>query len=204
MALWIATDLLESYPDGVYFVPLAALRDSDQVLLTIAQTLALREMGGQTFQVLLKASLQDKHLLLVLDNFEQVVTAAPSLIELLETCPALKILVTSREALHLRAEYQFPVPPLALPDLTHLPKNTALAQYPAVNLFLQRAQAVRPDFQLTPANAAAIAELCIHLDGLPLAIELAAARVKWLAPQELLAPAGLSASALDRRRTRSS
>ena len=187
LALQVATDLLESAPDGVYFVNLAPLRDPDLVLPTVAQTLALREVEGQPLLALLRASLQDKQLLLVLDNFEQVVTAAPSLVDLLETCTALKILVTSREALRLRAEHQFPVPPLALPDLTCLPEHTALVQYPAVSLFLHRAQAARPDFQLTPENAAAIAELCIHLDGLPLAIELAAARVKWLAPQELLA-----------------
>jgi predicted ATPase/DNA-binding CsgD family transcriptional regulator len=187
LALRIATDLLESYPDGVYFVPLASLRDSDQVLLTIAQTLALREIGGQTFQVLLKASLQHKHLLLVLDNFEQVITAAPLLTELLETCPELKLLVTSREVLHLRAEHQFPIPPLALPDLTHLPADEALAQYAAVDLFLQRAQAIKPSFQLTSTNARSVAEICIRLDGLPLAIELAAARIKLLTPQALLA-----------------
>jgi predicted ATPase/DNA-binding CsgD family transcriptional regulator len=187
LALQIATDLVESYPDGVYFVNLAPLRDSDQVLLTIAQTLALREMGGQTFQVLLKASLQDKHLLLVLDNFEQVITAAPLLTELLEACPELKLLVTSREVLHLRAEHQFPLPPLALPDLTHLPAGNVLAQYAAVDLFLQRAQAVKPSFQLTSTNARSVAEICIRLDGLPLAIELAAARIKLLTPQALLA-----------------
>ena len=187
LALQVATDLLECYPDGVYFVNLAPLRDPDLVLLTVAQTLALREVEGQPLLALLQVSLQEKHLLLVLDNFEQVVAAAPWLVELLEACPALKILVTSREVLRLRAEHQFPVPPLALPDLTCLPEKTALVQYPAVNLFLQRAQAVRPDVQLTTGNAVAIAELCIHLDGLPLAIELAAAHVKWLAPQELLA-----------------
>ena len=187
LAFQIATDLLESYPDGVYFVNLARLRDSDQVLLTIAQTLALREMGGQTFQVLLKASLQDKHLLLVLDNFEQVITAAPLLTELLEACHELKLLVTSREVLHLRAEHQFPLPPLGLPNLTHLPASDALAKYAAVDLFLQRAQAVKPGFRLTSANASSVAEICTRLDGLPLAIELAAARINVLTPQVLLA-----------------
>ena len=192
LALQVATDLVESFADGFFFVSLAPVRDTELVLSTVAQTLGLQAMGSRSFLDLLKTYLQDKHCLLLLDNFEQVVGAAPLLADLLEACPDLKVLVTSREVLHLRAEHQFPVPPLALPDLTHLPEYTVLAQYPAVNLFLQRAQAVRPDVQLTPGNAAAIAALCIHLDGLPLAIELAAARVKWLAPRELL-------SRLDRR-----
>ena len=187
LALQIATDLLESYPDGVYFVNLAPLRDPDLVLLTVAQTLALRQVEGQLLLALLQASLQDKHLLLVLDNFEQVVRAAPQVMDLLMVCPQLKVLVTSRQVLHLRTEHLFPVPPLALPDLDHLPEREELAQYVAVSLFLQRAQALLPGFQLTEANARVIAEICVHLDGLPLAIELAAARVRLLPPQALLA-----------------
>src|SRR6266699_2698139 len=128
-----------------------------------------------------------QQLLLLLDNFEQLLPAAPFVAELLSACPDLKILVTSREVLHLRAEHQFPVPPLALPDLKHLPDSETLPQYTAVDLFLQRAQAARPDFQLTRTNARTIAELCVRLDGLPLAIELAAARIKLLSPQALLA-----------------
>src|SRR5205814_8915859 len=125
-------------------------------------------------------------LLLLLDNFEQVLAAAPRLSDLLSDCPHLKILVTSRAVLHIRSEHEFPVPPLALPDLTHLPEREALLEYAAVALFLQCAQAAKPDFQLTGANARAIAEVCVRLDGLPLAIELAAARIKLLPPQMLL------------------
>ncbi len=115
-----------------------------------------------------------------------MLAAAPELSDLLAGCPQLKILVTSRAVLHIRGEHEFPVPPLALPDLTHLPESEALSQYAAVALFLQCAQAARPDFQLTPANTRAIAEICVRLDGLPLAIELAAARIKLLPPQALL------------------
>ncbi len=187
LALQVATDLLHDFPDGVLFVALAPVRNADLVISTIAQTLELRAMGNQPVLNLLKSYLRDKRYLLVLDNFEQVVSAAQKLSDLLEGCSVLKILVTSREVLHLRAERQFSVPPLALPDRSRLPDDQALAHVAAVELFIQRAQAVRPDFQLTPGNAAAIAEICIRLDGLPLAIELAAARVKLLAPQALFA-----------------
>ncbi len=187
LALQVATDLLHDFPDGVFFVALAPVRDADLVMPTIAQTLGLRARRNQSVLTLLKSYLRDKHCLLVLDNFEQVVSAAPKLSDLLECCSVLKILVTSREVLHLRAEHQFNVPPLALPDHKRFPDSAALVHMAAVDLFIQRAQAARPDFQLTPGNAAAIAELCIRLDGLPLAIELAAARSKLLAPQALLA-----------------
>jgi predicted ATPase len=187
LALQVATELLETYPDGVYFVSLAHLREPDLLLSTVAQALALKENGNQSLLALLQSSLQGKQFLLLLDNFEQVVTAAHSLVELLEVCPTLKILVTSREVLHLRAERQFLVNPLALPDLMPLPESTTLVQYPSVKLFLQRAQAVKSDVKLTLGNAVAIVELCIALDGLPLAIELAAVHMKWLTPQALLA-----------------
>ena len=193
LALQIATEMLKIYPDGVCFVSLAHLREPDLLFFTIAHALALKEKGNRSLLSLLQAALHDKQFLLLLDNFEQVVTAANSLVELLEVCPTLKILVTSREALRLRAERQFLVNPMALPDLMPLPENSALVQYPSVDLFLQRAQAVKADVKLTLRNAAAIAELCIALDGLPLAIELAAAHMKWLTPQALLAR-------LDRRR----
>jgi predicted ATPase len=125
-------------------------------------------------------------MLLLLDNFEQLVPAAPMLADLLAYCPRLHLLVTSRSALRLHGEYEFPIPPLAVPDLTSLPENEDLAQVATVTLFLQRAQAVQPGFQLTRANARTIAEICTRLDGLPLAIELAAARIKLLPPQMLL------------------
>ncbi len=190
LGLEVATDLLDEFADGVCFVPLASISDADLVIATIAQALGIKEAGERPVADLLQASLRDKHLLLLLDNFEQVLAAAPRLSDLLADCPQLKILVTSRAVLHIRGEREFPVPPLALPDLTQLPKSEALAQYAAVALFLQCAQAARPDIQVTPANARAIAEICVRLDGLPLAIELAAARVKLLPPQTLLTRLG--------------
>ncbi len=186
LALQIAFDLLECFADGVFFVDLAPVSEAELVLSTVAQTLGLQAMGDQSFLDVLKAHLRDKHCLLVLDNFEQVVGAALQLPDLLRACPDVKLLVTSREALHLRAEYQFSVPPLALPDCKRLPATQTLAHVAAVQLFLQRVQASKSDFELTPGNAAAIAEVCIRLDGLPLAIELAAARVNVFTPQVLL------------------
>ena len=130
--------------------------------------------------------LRDKQILLVLDNFEQVLAAALALVELLTACPRLKLLVTSREVLRLSGEYEFPVPPLPVPDPRHLPPAVTLAQYAAVALFLQRALAVKPDFAITHENALAVAEICVRLDGLPLAIELAAA-CRLFSPRALLA-----------------
>lgn len=187
LALQVATDLLDDFSEGVFFVALAPVRDPGLVLSTVALTLGLRITGDQSFLEVLKASLREKRCLLVLDNFEQVVNAAPQLSDLLEACPHVKLLVTSREVLHLRAEHQFSAPPLALPDSKQLPDEQALAHIAAVELFLQRAQAIRSDFHLTPGNATAIAEVCLRLDGLPLALELAAARVKVFTPQALLA-----------------
>jgi predicted ATPase/serine/threonine protein kinase/DNA-binding CsgD family transcriptional regulator len=186
LSLEVGTDLLNDFPDGVCFVPLAPISDSDLVVPTIAQALGIKEVGEGPLLDLLQAYVQDKHLLLLLDNFEQVAAAAARLSDLLAVCPQLKMLVTSRAVLHIRAEHEFAVPPLALPDLVHLPGSDALAQYAAVALFLERAQAARPDFQVTSANTRAIAEICVRLDGLPLAIELAAARIKLLPPQALL------------------
>jgi predicted ATPase/class 3 adenylate cyclase/DNA-binding CsgD family transcriptional regulator len=194
LGLQVAAELSESFADGVFFVDffvdLAPLSTPSLVISTIAQTLGIQEAAGQSLLERLKEALRQKQLLLVLDNFEQVVSAAPQLVELLAACPKLKLLVTSREVLHLSAEHEFAVPPLALPDPTHLPELAALAHYAAVALFLQRAQAVKPDFQVTAANARAIAEICVQLDGLPLALELAAARVKLFPPQALLVRLG--------------
>ena len=130
--------------------------------------------------------MRDQQILLVLDNFEQVLAAALALVELLTACPRLKLLVTSREVLRLSGEYEFPVPPLPVPDPRHLPPAVTLSQYAAVALFLQRALAVKPDFAITHENALAVAEICVRLDGLPLAIELAAARMKLFSPRALL------------------
>jgi predicted ATPase/DNA-binding CsgD family transcriptional regulator len=190
LGLQVATDLRDDFADGLCFVPLAPVSDPDLVVPTIAQALGIKEAGGRPVLKMLQAYGRDKRLLLLLDNFEQVVAAAPWLSDLLAGCPHLKILVTSRAVLHIHGEHEFPVPPLPLPDLTHLPGSEALSQYGAVALFLQRAKDAKPDFQLTPTNSRPIAEVCVRLDGLPLAIELAAARIKLLPPQALLARLG--------------
>ena len=187
LALQVANTLVEDFADGVSPVPLAPLRDPDLVMPTIAQALGLREGGAESFLALLQAVLRDKQVLLLLDNFEQVLPAASQLMELLAACPRLKVLVTSRAALHVQSEQEFLVLPLALPNLKQLPEPEVLAHDAAIALFLQRAQAVMPTFELTTTNARPVAEICVHLDGLPLAIELAAARIKLLPPQALLA-----------------
>ena len=187
MALQVAAELSEHFADGVFFVNLAPTSDPSLVVPTIAQTLGIREVAGQPLLERIKEGLQQRQIMLLLDNFEQVVSAAVHVADLLTSCPKLKVLVTSREVLHVRAEREFAVPPLALPDPTHLPDLATLPHYAAVALFLERAQAAKPDFQLTAANAQALAEICVRLDGLPLAIELAAARIKLLPPQALLA-----------------
>ncbi len=187
LALQVAADLGEVFPDGLYFVDLAPIRDPGFVVPAIAQAFDVKEMAEQPLLDLLQAFLRERRLLLLLDNFEQVISAAIQVAALLAACPQLKVLVTSRMVLHVQAEQEFAVPSLSLPDLRHLPEVMALAQYEALALFIQRAQAARPAFQLTNANARAIVEICRHLDGLPLAIELAAARIKLLPPQALLA-----------------
>jgi predicted ATPase/DNA-binding CsgD family transcriptional regulator len=190
LALQVTTALGEYFADGVTSVPLAPISDPDLIIPTIAQALGTTGGGAGSFLALLQAALRDKHLLLLLDNFEQVLPAAPQLTELLAVCPDLKLLVTSRAVLHVQGEHEFPVPPLALPNLTQLPEPEVLSDYAAIALFLQRAQAALPTFELTAANASAIAGVCVHLDGLPLAIELAAARIKLLPTQALLARLG--------------
>ncbi len=190
LGLQVVAELSELFPDGMYFVNMAPISDPDLVVPTIAQALDLKETGDQPLLNLLKGYLQNKHILLLLDNFEQVVSAALQVTDILSACPNLKVLVTSRMTLHIRGEQEFPVPPLTVPNPKRLPDLVALSQYEAVALFIQRAQAVRPDFQVTHVNAASVAGICIRLDGLPLAIELAAARIKVLPPQALLARLG--------------
>lgn len=187
LALQVAADLLEDFADGVSFVSLAPISEPDLVLPALAQSFGLKETPGWLPLEHLKAFLHDRHLLLLLDNVEQVVAVAPLLVELLQACPGLKMLVTSRLRLRVSGEYLFSVPPLAVPDLKHISEDETLLEYAAVALFVQRAQAIRPDFQLTAANARTVAEICRHLDGLPLALELAAARIKLLSPQALFA-----------------
>ncbi len=187
LALQVAAEVSDGYADGVFVVPLAPLTDPEQVMEAIAQILSIPDVSGPSLLGQVQRVLEAKQLLLVLDNFEQVASAALMVAELLATCPSLKIMVTSRVALHVRAEREFAVPPLALPDLKRLPDLPTLAQYEAVALFIERAQAVKSDFQLTTATAPAVAQICARLDGLPLGIELAAARAKYSTPQLLLA-----------------
>ncbi len=185
LGVQIATEVLDDFVDGVCFISLAPISDPDLVIPTIAKTFDLIVDNAPLES--LKAFLRAQQLLLLLDNFEQVVAAAPLVVELLGSCPEVKALVTSRMVLRVQGEYDFSVQPLPLPDLTRLPGIEGLPSYAAVALFLQRALAIRPDFQLTSTNARTIAEICTRLDGLPLAIELAAARLNLLSPQALLA-----------------
>jgi len=190
LALQVAAELSDLFADGIYFVDLAPVSDPALVIAAIAQSLSIREVSGQPLVERLKDELQSKQMLLLLDNFEQVVSAAVQVADLLTICPQLKVIVTSRVVLHVQAEQEFFVPTLSLPDPNHLPDLVALSQYGSVALFIRRAQSVRPDFQVTNANAPAVAEICVRLDGLPLAIELAAARMKLLSPEALLARLG--------------
>src|SRR5437588_10274595 len=186
LAQKVAADLIGVFAHGACLVQLAPISDFHLVIPTIAQTLGLRDVEERSLFESLKAFLRDKHLLLLLDNFEQVLEASPALVELLQACPSIKIMVTSRAVLHVEGEYEFSVPPLSLPDPLHLPAYEELLHYAAVALFVQRAQMVKPQFVLSEDNAAAVAQICIRLDGLPLSIELAAARSKLLSPQALL------------------
>jgi predicted ATPase/class 3 adenylate cyclase/DNA-binding CsgD family transcriptional regulator len=196
LGLQVAADLSDLFASGVFFVNLAPISDPALIVPTIAETLAIREGRSQSLLERLAEELRQRQMLLLLDNFEHVVSAAEQVAALLTACPHLKILVTSREVLHVRAEHEFPVPPLAVPDPNHLPDLVTLSHQAAVALFLQQAQAVQPDFQLTDVNARTIAELCARMDGLPLAIELAAARMKLFSPGALLARLGQRLSVL--------
>lgn len=187
LGLQVASDLCKYFASGVCFVPLATITDPALVPSAIAQTLGIQEKAGQAPLEVLKDTLRNTQMLMVLDNFEQVMGAALAIAELLLACPRLKVLVTSREVLHLSGEHEFSVLPLAVPDLRNLPRAATLSQYAAVALFIQRALAIKPDFTVTNDNAPAVAEICVRLDGLPLAIELAAARLKLFSPQALLA-----------------
>ena len=190
LAIQVANDLLDDFADGVWFVRLSRLTDPALVIPTIAETLGVKEAGGQSIVETLRLHLRERRLLLVLDNCEHVATAAPGVADLLERCPSLAVLATSRMALHLRGEHEYPVAALGLPPAASRPELTRaperLLEYPATALFVERARAVRPDFALTASSAPAVAEICARLDGLPLAIELAAVRVKLLPPPSLL------------------
>ncbi|MEO8393975.1 MAG: tetratricopeptide repeat protein [Chloroflexota bacterium] len=186
LARQVAAQSLDDFAEGVFFVDLTPISDANLVLTTIATTLGVPDTGPQTPLQRLKVFLREKQMLLVLDNFEQILPAAPDIAELLTTSPLLNLLATSRAPLRIRQERQIPVFPLALPDLAGLPDVKTIAQATAITLFMERAQAVKPDFVLTEVNARTVAAICTRLDGLPLAIELISARVKLLPPTTLL------------------
>jgi predicted ATPase/class 3 adenylate cyclase len=185
LALQTGAELLDGFRSGVFFVSLAPIADEDLLVSTIAQALAIREIAGEDLATTLTAYLSDKQMLLVLDNFEQIVGAAPVIARLLEAVPELRSLVTSRERLHLSAEHVYQVPPLMLPDATQEDLGTLL-ETDAIALFVARAEAVTPDFVLTEENAASVVAICRRLEGLPLALELAAARIAVLSASALL------------------
>jgi predicted ATPase/transcriptional regulator with XRE-family HTH domain len=184
LALELAARALPEFADGVWFVDLASITDPALVPAAIAHVLGVQEARPPLLESL-KAFLRDRTLLLVLDNFEQVTAAALTVVELLQAAPRVKALVTSRAALRVRGEHELPVPPLPVPGPRRPPPAHALTDYAGAALFLERARAVRPDFTLTPENAHAVAEICARLDGLPLAIELAAVHVRVLPPRLL-------------------
>jgi predicted ATPase/class 3 adenylate cyclase len=186
LALRVAAEQIDRFDHGVFFIDLSAIRDTQAVLASIARTIGLTETADRSLLAELQRQLHHQRVLLVLDNFEQVMAAAPTAVELLSGCPRLKLLVTSREALHVRGEQLYAVPPLSLPQAAgERPYTADLAGYEAVQLFVERAQAVKLDFRLTNQNSATIADICLRLDGLPLAIELATARINLFSPEEL-------------------
>jgi len=187
LALAVAADVLDLFPDGVVFVDLSALREPSLVVAAVARAVGVGELGSERAADRLSAHLHSKHLLLVLDNFEQVVESAPLVAGLLAQCSRLVVLATSRAALRVRGEQLYEVPPLAVPRTPSRPPLEAVANYPAIRLFVARAQAVKPEFQLDETHLDAVIQICRRLDGLPLAIELAAARSRLLSPAALLA-----------------
>ena len=186
LALEVGARVRDGFSGGVFFVDLSTLTDATLIPTSIAAAIGLREEPERPPLESLQAHLRDLQLLLILDNFEQLEAGAPLVGSLLAGAPRLTILVTSREVLHLRGEQEYAVPPLGLPNLASLPPLDVLSQYDAVALFIQRAQQARPDFAVDNANAPAVAAICTRLDGLPLAIELAAARTKVLTPDAIL------------------
>jgi predicted ATPase/DNA-binding XRE family transcriptional regulator len=195
LAIEATRDATRLFPDGAVFVTLASLSEFTFVLPTVAQSLGLREAGGE----ILRGYLRDKQLLLVLDNFEHVLEAAPEVAALIETCPKLSVLVTSRAPLRVRGEQEYPVQPLALPTSTISPTVEEVVGSPSGRLFAERAREASPAFELTLHNAAAVAAICWRLAGLPLALELAAARVKFLDPATLLSRLDQALSAVGAR-----
>lgn len=187
LARAVARQLLPEFSDGVFFIELGAIKQPELVASSIAQPLGVRESEGRSIVEALREYLRNRNVLLVVDNFEQVVTARSIVAELLASAPRLKILVTSRELLHLSLEHEYTVPPLGVPESLVQVSADDLSRYEAVRLFVERARAIKANFALTDENAQSVVEICVRLDGLPLAIELAAARVKILSPQAILA-----------------
>ncbi len=185
LALQIASMLLEHFVDGVYFVSLASMAEAEHVISGIAQTWELQHQSNRPLLEIVQTYLRHKRMLLILDNFEHLMAAAPLLSELLANCAHLRIVVTSREVLNVQGEYLYAVSPLSLPEQGEQLSMDAVAKAAAVQLFVQRAQAITPGFVLDETNAVDIAEICTHLDGLPLAIELVAARIRLLPPRSL-------------------
>ena len=186
LSLEVADHLEKEFSQGIYFIPLASTTDPELVGTVIAGVLGLKENPGQTIENTLQQVLRPKQILLLLDNFEQIIEAAGLVENLIKAAPRLKILVTSRFVLKVYGENEYAVRPLVLPDTFRLPALDLLVTYPAIALFCERARAIRPDFSLTIENSAALVEICTRLDGLPLALELVAARVKLFAPQALV------------------
>ena len=187
LAIQLATSLTDHFKDGIYFVDLVPVREPESVLTTIARTIGLKETSDKPIIDELGKQFHEKKLLLLLDNFEQLIDATPYIVELLNHCPQLRLLVTSREALHIRGEQVFPVSPLSVPDAEIYKQPVEkVRMFESVQLFVERASAVRPDFELTIENAPVVAKICSRLDGLPLAIELTAARMILFSPQDLL------------------
>ena len=186
LSLQLAAEAAQGFPDGAFWVPLAPISDPELVPSTIALALGVQVSGNELPLDRVSEHVRGKKLLLVLDNFEQILPAAPAISILLAAAPDLKVVTSSRAPLRISGEQEFPIPPLELPDPERLPSLEVLAQSDAVKLFIERARAVKPDFMVTAENAAAVAEIVFRLDGLPLAIELAAARIKLLTPQAML------------------
>jgi predicted ATPase/DNA-binding CsgD family transcriptional regulator len=186
LAMEVGSEVGRNFSDGTVFVDLASVRNPATFLVAIGEALGCQNLDAPTLLEWLQAYLAERELLLILDNVEQLVPSAPMLADLVAAAPRLTMLATSREPLHLRFEQVFPVPPLTLPNFPHLPPMEELARIPSLALFLQRARAIDPDYSLNEDDAHAVAELVVHLDGLPLAIELAAARTRLLSPRMIL------------------
>jgi len=187
LSLQVAVELLELFPDGVWLVELASLADPLLVPHTIAATLEVRESSGRSIITVLTDYLYNKEMLLILDNCEHLLSASAQIVTtLLQACPNLCVIATSREALDIPGEMAFRVPSLSVPDARHIPPIETLTQYESIRLFVERAEAIQPNFALTNANASSVAQICHRLDGIPLAIELAVARVKMMPVEQVI------------------